>query len=217
MIDLVKLLGEELAGKVKDALKGKGEGGKDVDLVVGNDGSYIPKTKFDDLNEKYRAADQLAKDTQKTLDGIKAAGDPAQLKSDLEAAQKAAQVAADKHKTDMAAKDLDYAIRAAITDAHDPALVAGLVDRNKLKLLDDGKVAGLDEAVKALKAEKSFLFKPEDKPGQPPLGGAKPAAPGAPGGGGATTKKFSEMTYSERFDLKTKNPELYKQLSGGNA
>lgn len=172
-----KLLGDELAQKVDEALKGKGEGGKDIDLVAGNDGSYIPKAKFDDVNEKYKTAEQLASTTQKTLEGIKAAGDPAQLKADLETAQKAAKVDAEKHKTDMAAKDLDFAIRTAITDAHDPALVAGLVDRSKLKLLDDGKVVGLDEAVKALKAEKAFLFKPADnqQQQQPPLDGAKPA------------------------------------------
>lgn len=177
-----KLLGDDLAQKVEEALKGKGESGKDVDLVAGNDGSYVPKAKFDEINEKHKAADQLAKDTKKQLDDLQAAGDPAKLKADLEAAQKAAKEAADKHKADMAQKDLDFAIRAAITDAHDPALVAGLVDRSKLKLLDDGKVVGLDEAVKVLKAEKAFLFKPADgqqqQNQQQQLDGAKPAQSG---------------------------------------
>jgi|GEM_PF-652483 len=215
ILDSIKtLLGDELTKQVEAALKGKSEGGKDVDLVVGNDGGYLPKVKFDELNEKYKAADQLAKDTQKALDGLKAAGDPAKLKADLEAAQTAAREAAEKHKTDMAAKDLDYAIRNAITDAHDPALVASLVDQGKLKLLDDGKVAGLDEALKAIRAEKPFLFKPAGNQ-DPPLNGGKPAPAGGSGGGGGTTKKFSEMNYTERLELKTKNPELYNQLAGG--
>lgn len=170
-----KLLGDELAGKVEAALKGKAEGGKDVDLVAGNDGTYIPKAKFDELNDKHKAADQLAKDTQKTLDGLKAAGDPVKLKEDLEAAQKAVKEAADKHKADMAEKDLSFAIRSAITDAHDPAMVAGLVDKAKLKLLDDGKVAGRDDVLKGIRTEKPFLFKTPDD-GKSALDGAKPAA-----------------------------------------
>ena len=181
-----KLLGEDLAAKVEEALKGKGEGGKDVDVVAGNDGSYVPKPKFDKLNEDYKAADQLAKDTKKQLDGLKDAGDPVKLKADLEAAQTAAKEAADKHKADMAEKELSFAIRTAIADAHDPALVAGLVDKSKLKLLDEGKVAGLDEQLKAIKEGKPFLFKAPDGQ-QQQLDGAKPAPAGDNGNGGKGT------------------------------
>lgn len=39
------LLGEDLAKQVEAALKGKGKDGKDVDLVIGNDGpSFRPKS-----------------------------------------------------------------------------------------------------------------------------------------------------------------------------
>lgn len=37
--------------------------------------------------------------------------------------------------------------------------MAGLIDRQKLILGEDGKVAGLTEQVEALKKEKAFLFK----------------------------------------------------------
>ncbi len=46
MIDLKTLLGEELSEKVKAALAGKGEGGRDLVLGVANDGSMIPKAKI---------------------------------------------------------------------------------------------------------------------------------------------------------------------------
>lgn len=39
------LLGEDLAKQVETALKGKGKDGKDVDLVVGNDGTFVPAEK----------------------------------------------------------------------------------------------------------------------------------------------------------------------------
>ena len=50
--------------------------------------------------------------------------------------------------------------------AQDSDLVAGLVDRNKLILGEDGKVAGLEEQVKALKESKPFLFKQEQQTGK---------------------------------------------------
>lgn len=190
-----KLLGEDLAKQVEEALKGKAEGGKDVDLVAGNDGTYIPKAKFDEVNEKHKAADQLAKDTQKTLDGLKDAGDPVKLKSDLEAAQKAAKKLEDDHKAAMAEKDLSFAIRSAIADAHDPTLVAGLVDRSKLKLLDDGKVAGLDDVLKGIRTEKPFLFKAAGEDNK--LDGAKPGQAGGDGdkgGGSSGTLRDSIMS-----------------------
>ena len=43
-------LGADLAGQVEAALKGKGKDGKDMDLVVGNDGSYVPADKYNGEN-----------------------------------------------------------------------------------------------------------------------------------------------------------------------
>ena len=48
MLEKIKeLLGEELAGQVEAALKGKGKDGRDIDLVIGNDGSYVPAEKVE--------------------------------------------------------------------------------------------------------------------------------------------------------------------------
>ena len=50
---LKELLGEALYNQAAAALKGKGEGGKDVDLAIANDGSMVPVAKFNELNDKY--------------------------------------------------------------------------------------------------------------------------------------------------------------------
>ena len=184
MIDLKTLLGEELSEKVKAALAGKGEGGKDLVLGVANDGSMIPKAKFDELNDKYKAAENLAADTKKQLDGLKAAGDPAELAKELEAARKAAKEQTDAHEKAMAALELDYAVRAAIPDAQDAALVASLVDKTGLKL-KDGAVEGLDEQLKSLRETKPFLF----KKAEPETGGFSSPRPGDSGGAGGCARR----------------------------
>ena len=123
-MEVKELVGASLYAQVMEALKGKGEGGKDVELVVGNDGSVIPKAKFDELNDKYKAAEQLAKDTKKQMDDLKAAGDPASLAQQLADAKAAVKQQADGHKA-AEALELDYAVRTALTDAQTRALWPG--------------------------------------------------------------------------------------------
>ena len=167
---LKEMLGEDLYAQVVAACKGKAEGGKDVELGVINDGGFFPKDKFDAVNEKLKAAEKLAKETKEKLDGLQGAGDPVKLKADLEAAQKAVKDAAAKHMKEMADKDMHYAILSAISDAYDQNMVADKVDKSKLSLVGD-KVHGLDEQLKILREEKSFLFKSVD--GAPSITGAK--------------------------------------------
>lgn len=151
------------------------------------DGAYVPKDRFNQLNDKYKAAEKLAADTKKQLDGLKAAGDPAELVKELEAARKAAKTQAEEHEKAMAALELDYAVRAAIPDAQDAALVASLVDKTGLKL-KDGAVEGLDEQLKSLRESKPFLFKAEPK-----TGGFSSPRPGDSGGAAAWPKTPEEL------------------------
>ncbi|MFR5151613.1 MAG: phage scaffolding protein [Ruminococcus sp.] len=83
-----------------------------------------------------------------------------------------------EHQNELKALKLTNAIKMAISStAQDSDLVAGLVDRNKLILGEDGKVTGLEEQVKALKESKPFLFKQEQQTGK----GRKDSSPlGAP-------------------------------------
>ena len=152
------------------------------------DGAYVPKDRFNQLNDKYKAAEKLAADTKKQLDGLKAAGDPAELVKELEAARKAAKTQAEEHEKAMAALELDYAVRAAIPDAQDAALVASLVDKTGLRL-KDGAVEGLDEQLKSLRATKPFLC----KKAEPDTGGFSSPRPGDSGGAAAWPKTPEEL------------------------
>lgn len=72
------------------------------------------------------------------------------------------------HKKELDDLKVTNAIKMAISaSAQDSDLVAGLMDRSKLILGEDGKVTGLDEQIKSLKESKPFLFKQEEsKPAQ---------------------------------------------------
>lgn len=166
-------------------------------VLAGLDGAYVPKERFNQVNERMKAAEKLAQETKNQLDALKAAGDPAELKTRLEAAQQAAEQQAQEHKAAMSDLELTYAIRAGLSDAQDADIVAGLLDRKKLKLEEGGRLSGLDEQLKSLKEAKPFLFRQEEQQ-KPPFTGTKPAD----GSGGAviapkTAEEIGKMTMEE--------------------
>ena len=104
------------------------------------------------------------------------------------------------HAQEMEDRELDYALRGAVTDAQDADLVLGLLDRGKLKR-KDGKVEGLDEQLQALRKSKPFLFVQKAAQEPPKLSGAQPAGSGSPAGTGApiryTREQIARMTPQE--------------------
>ena len=90
---------------------------------------------------------------------------------------------------------------AIAADAQDSDLVAGLVDRKKLILGDDGKVTGLDEQIKTLKESKPFLFKQEEKPKLNNKRGFFPLGPKEKGEEGGETKMTMKEAIAARLNL----------------
>ena len=68
----------------------------------------------------------------------------------------------EEYQTQLKELQISNAIKLAIADkAQDAELVAGLFDKSKLILGDDGKITGLEDQLKNLQESKSFLFKQE--------------------------------------------------------
>ena len=63
------LLGDELTAQVETALQGKGKDGKDVDLVVGNDGTFVPADKYDGEKRRATSAENALKKAAATAPG----------------------------------------------------------------------------------------------------------------------------------------------------
>lgn len=141
-------ISEELAEKAAEASK------KELE-------EFIPQSRFNEVNEarKQLEKDVSARDTQ--LEELrKSAGDNETLTKQIAELQSENKTAREKYEEDMKALRLSTAIKLAIGNtAHDADLVAGQLETDKLVLMEDGNVAGLEEQMKLLRESKAFLFK----------------------------------------------------------
>jgi hypothetical protein len=129
--------------------------------------TYIPKARFDELNEAKKKAEKDVTDRDKQLEDLKkSSGDAEALKKQIETLQGENKTAKEKYEADLKELTLTNAIKSALTGkVHDEGMTAGLIDKAKL-VIDGDKVVGLDEQLMTLKESKAFLFKPEGGNGQ---------------------------------------------------
>ena len=155
-------ISEELAAKAEEASEKELEG-------------YVEKNKLDEARKENQTLQQSVKDRDKQLEDLKkAGGDNEELKKQIETLQGENKAAKEKYDAEMKELKLTTAIKIAVAGkVHDEDIAAGLFDRSKLILSDDGKVTGLEEQLKAIQKEKAFLFK-ETQPAGGGTGKPKP-------------------------------------------
>lgn len=130
--------------------------------------TYIPKHRFDEVSEENKTLKATVKENATQLETLKtSAGDNEALKTQIATLQADNTAKDKKYQDDLKDLKITNAVKLAIAGkVHDEDLVAGLFDKTKLILSDDGKITGLDEQMKGLKEGKAFLFK-EEKPADP--------------------------------------------------
>lgn len=138
-------LTEEQAGKVLDGYKG-----------------YVPKSRFDEVNNAKKAAEDTIRERDKQLEDLKKnSGDAEALKAEIAKLQGENKAAAEKHAADLKALEINNAVEKALTAAGAKNLKAVKALLNLEGAEMDGEtVKGLADQIKQLKAEAEtgFLF-----------------------------------------------------------
>lgn len=204
---LKTLLGAELSAQVEAAVKGKASGGKDIDLVVGNDGSYVPAEKYNGEKTASATAAATLKAAADALKAIGGSGDPANLAADVTKAKTTIDTLQSDYTAKLKTLTKTTALKLALADAvQDPSDILPLLDMAKIEVDDAGNLkTDLKALVEPIKTAKPYLFKPESKPNTPPITGATPA--------GTNTKPpepdptdIEKMSYDEYKAWRSKNP-----------
>ncbi|HBF5457507.1 TPA: phage scaffolding protein [Clostridioides difficile] len=133
--------------------------------------NYIPKIRFDEVNTAKKQLENDIKDRDKQLEDLKInSGNSEELKKQIETLQEENKNKDIKYQEELQDLKLSNAIKLSISGkVHDEELAAGLFDKSKLILGDDGKVAGIEEQLKNIQESKKFLFK-EEKQSNPKSG-----------------------------------------------
>lgn len=172
------------------------------------DGSYIPKSRFNEINEKNKDLVAQIADRDKQLTTLKkAAGDNESLKAQIEDLQKANKEQREAADARIKTLQLDSAIKLALGESvQDLDIVSSLIKRDALVLGEDGKVSGLKEQVENLRKTKPFLFKQEGgMPGYHPRGGSGPLM----------DNPFAKETFNltKQGQLLKENPEKAREMA----
>ena len=128
--------------------------------------TWVPKTTFNELNDKHKLAEKQSKELSDQLATLKnkaGLADEYKTKIDeLTAAQKTEKENFDKQLAELKnGYALDDALRGA--KARNVKALKGMLDMSKITY-DGDKVLGLDDQIKALKESDAYLFEEEETP-----------------------------------------------------
>ena len=167
---------------------------------------YIPKARFDEVNDAKKDLENQLKDRDKQLKDLqeKVKGNE-ELEKTIKDLQEANKVTKEQYEAKIKDMTITAAIQSKLTDAKYPDLLLTKFDRTKLSIAEDGTVLGVDEQLTALKEQYKDLFKPDLKGREPNNIGGTP-----PGVKNPWSKEHFNLT--EQGRILRENPELARQL-----
>ncbi|WHX50547.1 phage scaffolding protein [Paenibacillus woosongensis] len=179
---------------LKELLKKLGVAEADVDKIDAEVRKelpmhFVPKSQYNELSEaKKKAEKDIAERDKQIADLGKTAGLSEELKKQIETLQTENQAAAERYAAELHDIKMTNALRQKLEGkVHDVDLVIGMLDKQVIKLGDDGNIVqGYEEQEKTLQESKAFLWKQEDNqqqqqspPGFRVGGGGNPNPPAA--------------------------------------
>lgn len=175
--------------------------------------TYIPKVRFDEVNNEKKKLELDVRDRDGQLETLKnSTGDVEGLKKQIETLQTENKTKDEKHAAEIKQLKVEAAIETALSGAKakNAKAVRALLDLDmeKIKVKEDGTLEGLtlDEQIKKLQGaeDSKFLFDAETKKTK-----MKGAEPGDPGKQDPDNKvDTSKMTYEELCAYLEENPDV---------
>ena len=159
---------------------------------------FIPKARFDEVNNAKKQAEKDLSERDKQLETLKnSTGDVETLKNTIKQLQDENKASKEQYEANISKIKLDNAIDNALGNAKakNSRAVRALLDMEKIKF-ENETLSGLDEQLKALKeAEDSkFLFEEIKEPAKPSFSGVEPgASAGETNPGAGTPETYSQM------------------------
>lgn len=167
------------------------------------DGVFIPKARFDEVNEENKGLKSQIADRDTQLEQLKkSSGDNADLKAQIEKLQGENKTQKEDYEAQIAQIHLDNAVDSALTaaGAKNNKAVKAMLDMTGVKLDKEGNLTGLKEQLDGVKKSDSYMFNAAGS------AGFKGAKPGAGGDGNPSGVDTSKMTYSEMAAYLAENP-----------
>ncbi|WP_270167570.1 phage scaffolding protein [Paenibacillus sp. SYP-B4298] len=179
---------------------------------------FIPKARFDEVNNAKKAAEKDVADRDAQLEELKkSSGDAEALKQQIEKLQGENKSAKEKYEAQLKDLQITTAIEKALAaaNAKHADLLIGKINKEKIELLQDGSVKGLEDQIKPLKESYAELFATEEEGGTKFKGAKPPEGSGGGGTGGAgAVNPWKKETFNltEQGRLLRDNPDLAKQF-----
>ena len=161
-MNLKELLGEELYNQVKEKIR-------DKELFV-NDGTYIPKNKFDDLNnDKKKIKEQLDEANKKIEELSKVNSED--LQKEIDNWKKKYEDDTKALNEDIAKREREYLINDLVRDLKFSSESAKKAFKSELSSKDlkieDGKLIGFDDYLSSYKKNDPKAFVEDNNPNEP--------------------------------------------------
>lgn len=143
------------------------------------DGNFVPKSRFNEVNEENKTLKKSVSDRDKQLEDLKkSSGDNAALQQQISDLQKQNADQEKAHSEELAQLKLDNAVEIALSGAKakNGKAVKAMLDMSKVKMGEDGKLSGFDEQIEALKKSDAYMFDVQDQQQQQQFTGFQPGA-----------------------------------------
>lgn len=181
---------------------------------------YIPKSRFDEVNEAKKTAESLLKERDNQLEEFKKANEAnEELKKQIEKMQSDNESAIKAKDAEIKAIRVNTAVEIALKNAGaiNNKAILPFVDVSNAEIDENGVIKGLDKQIENLKADEAtkFLFK-QDSDNDPKFRGMSKNSGNQDKNKTLTQADFNRMSYKERNELYNTNKDLYDALSSAN-